>query len=316
MLITFIILNLIGTTSAHINASIQINTTGNVYFDSDIHASGDVFVTIDGMDIRKEIYDLKDTRTTRGDVRETVIGMFIDMVNYLLGFDIIRYKDESAILGDALDSYFATDKDVEDIQEQIDYTNFNLGMLNVRLESVEKTLEELYPITFCQNKIKTMIKYDFYSVACFDDDGMGSIFFKKSDDAVIELPKPELEYKSENCVGEINIKIKQKMKSFDNIEIIRPSNLVVKIQKNGKLFKQIIVTSPSINSVKFVDDDVLDGDEIKYDIWFESEGYASKISTATIKINDKACWKRICYGGKLMLVDGRGGWDTIGVCED
>jgi len=69
-------------------------------------------------------------------------------------------------IGTALDSYFASDRDVAIIGNRV---LSDIEMLKIRVEALEMTMERIAPDEFCQVKIEIMEKYGLVSVKCGEE---------------------------------------------------------------------------------------------------------------------------------------------------
>jgi hypothetical protein len=91
---------------------------------------------------------------------ETVAQLIGRAVDWLLGKNPTPSKNQEMV-GRKLDSYFASDRDVY-------YLNSKLTELQLRVEAMERTLEQTQAAAYCQGKIGLMLDYNMRWVRCGD----------------------------------------------------------------------------------------------------------------------------------------------------
>jgi hypothetical protein len=90
----------------------------------------------------------------------TVVQLIGRAVDWLLGKNALPSKNEQ-IIGRKLDSYFASDRDVY-------YLNQKISELQLRVEAMERTMEQTQAAAYCQGKIGLMLDYNMRWVKCGD----------------------------------------------------------------------------------------------------------------------------------------------------
>jgi len=307
------LLSLLPVAVADTNVSVDITTTGNVNFDSDIYTDGDVFVTIDGTNINQELADLKATRLTTSGIDKRIVNMLLNIANYLRRIPG-RYTANEVLVADALDSYFADEYQIIDLEEKTEILNNNLNYLYVQTEVIERTLEQHYPLTLCREKIKSMLKYGFYSVACRDrnNDKYGLRFYNING-SVLEMSRPVINFSSVSDKVKISITTRRYIKDFEDVNISIPDRETYIIYKNGKKYR-VIHNLAKLDKVVFTDNKILDGRTYNYKITKIYKGIESEPAEANITIDMSLGWDIVCSAGRLWRTNHRGGYRIIGYC--
>jgi len=163
---------------ADANVSVGIQTTGDVLLDTDVNTTGDVEVWIDGTNIGDELSqtqeELSQTQSLVNGIPGEMMGpehiaMYIqEAVNWLNGK--VVNSDVAKIIGYALDSYFASDYDIQVIVNKI-------NELEMRLQVLERTMEKIAPEEFCEEKIWALKEYNLTYVKC----GINSTVYTSTD---------------------------------------------------------------------------------------------------------------------------------------
>jgi len=311
--------------NAEVDIDIDIATTGNtsldadvltledVYMNADIDAGGDVFVTIDGTNFNQELSDLKTSRPTTSGIDKRIINILLNIANYLRGVPG-RYTANEVLVADALDSYFADEYQIIDLEEKTDILNNNLNYLYIQTEVIERTLEQHYPLTLCREKIKSMLKYGFYSVACRDrsDDKYGLRFYNINR-SVLEMSRPILNFSNMSNKVKISITTRRYIKDFENIDIFTPDRETYVVYKNGKKYR-VIHNLAGLDKVIFTDNKILDGKTYNYRITRIYKGIESEPAEANITIDMSLGWDIVCSAGRLWRTNHRGDYKMIGFC--
>lgn len=120
-----------------------------------------------------------------------IIGQSVD---YLEGRE---YNSRVAdVIGSSLDSYFASDDDIQQLLRMIDDLQFKATNLNIRVAAIERTLEEMASEDYCNAKLETAKKYNLTinGLKC----GLNSTYFYMNKDGTmtaIETYNPEVDPK-------------------------------------------------------------------------------------------------------------------------
>lgn len=99
-------------------------------------------------------------------------------------------------IGSSLDSYFASDDDIQQLLRMIDDLQFKASNLNIRVAAIERTLEEMASEDYCNAKLETAKKYNLTinGLKC----GLNSTYFYMNKDGTmtaIETYNPEVDPK-------------------------------------------------------------------------------------------------------------------------
>ena len=326
MIITLIgLIFIMSIVNAEVDIDIDIATTGNtsldadvltledVYMNADIDAGGDVFVTIDGTNINQELSDLKTSRLTVSGIDKRIVNMLLKIANYLRGIPG-RYSTNEVLVADALDSYFADEYQIIDLEEKVNVLNNNLNYVYVQTEVIEKTLEQHFALTLCREKIKAMLKYGFYSVSCRDrnNDKYGLRFYNING-SVLEMSRPVINFSSVSNKVKISITTRRYIKDFEDVNISIPDRETYIIYKNGKKYR-VIHNLAGLDKVIFTDNKILDGKTYNYRITRIYKGIESEPAEANITIDMSLGWDEVCSAGRLWRTNHRGGYKMIGFC--
>lgn len=120
-----------------------------------------------------------------------IIGQSVD---YLEGREYSsRVADD---IGSSLDSYFASDDDIQQLLRMIDDLQFKASNLNIRVAAIERTLEEMASEDYCNAKLETAKKYNLTinGLKC----GLNSTYFYANNDGTmtaIETYNPNVDPK-------------------------------------------------------------------------------------------------------------------------
>jgi hypothetical protein len=152
-------------------------------------------ITIDTSDdeLRDYVQSNKDTWSYSGASVATIANIMGQSVDYLEGKP---YNTEYASeIGNRLDSYFASDADVQQLLKLIDDLNKKAYNLNVRVAAIERTLEETASEDYCNAKLITAEKYNMTiaGLKC----GLNSTFYYETPTGMmtIETYNPDVDSK-------------------------------------------------------------------------------------------------------------------------
>ena len=180
------------------NTSFGIYQDGSLLVEQQEQINGSInrtrTISIDTSDDELRDYvDSKETEWSTSLVNENSISNIIGQsVSYLEGEDY-----NSAVAADiakSLDSYFASDADVQQLLRMIDDLQFKTSNLNIRVAAIERTLEEMAGDDYCNAKLETARKYNLSikGLKC----GLNSTYFYANPDGtmtVIETYDPTVD---------------------------------------------------------------------------------------------------------------------------
>jgi hypothetical protein len=138
---------------------------------------------------------------------ERVVKLIRDAVLWLLGKNPDAMKDEKDI-GTYLDSYFASDKDTRYLLDRV-------NKLDLRVEALENTMNDVASDAYCKGKLKVMLDYGLQGVKCNDTTYFNHHYSPTGEEMIIgitpvnengEEEKPEIpeEIPTENNETEFN----------------------------------------------------------------------------------------------------------------
>ncbi len=162
---------------ADANVSINIDTTGDVNLDTEVNTTGNVTVWIDGTNIGEEINNIGNyiiqnepdwLSDKLGLTPESLVYYIQGAINWLLGKS--GTPDEFKEIGSALESYFASDKDIWILANKI-------NELEMRIRALELTMEDVAPKAFCEVKKQFLKEYNLTYVKC----GKNSTVYVRTD---------------------------------------------------------------------------------------------------------------------------------------
>lgn len=158
---------------------------------------------------------------------ENIIGQ---AVHYLNGEDY--YMGSAPQIGQELDSYFASDKDIQVLLNYIEDLQMKSANLNFRVTSIERTLEEIASDDFCNAKLETAQKYNITlkGLKC----GLNSTYYYTVDPATnngnsllaIETYNPNVDTKP----------IKMSMAVPSSVTAGKAFNIVIVLNNTGSKF--------------------------------------------------------------------------------
>jgi len=91
---------------------------------------------------------------------QTILDLFKGSIDWLLGLNKLANPYEKE-LGITLDRYFASDMDTF-------YLNSKINEVELRVQALEKTMEEIASEEYCRGKLEMMLEYNFDWVTCGD----------------------------------------------------------------------------------------------------------------------------------------------------
>jgi len=167
---------LIPLATAQVNVSLKVNTSEDVYWHEEIYAdevvkkevinASNVSIIIEGEDIGTQIKQTQEYIRKRegawlldrvGASIWEFVRIIIDSINWLFGKEDV--PEPSKQIGSALDSYFASDRDVESLLLRI-------KALELRIEALENTMEVIASRAYCKAKIDLMKEYNLSKIKC------------------------------------------------------------------------------------------------------------------------------------------------------
>lgn len=154
-------LNLNGTGTTNMS----LYQDGDMLYNQQEYANGTLnrtrylYLNTSDEDLRKYVEEHAGYWEDNGDVNSYSVSNIIEQsVGYLKGES---YDMPVAVeIGNALDGYFASDKDVQQLLKMIDDLYMKANNLNLRLSAVENTLEAIASEDYCNAKLEIAQKYN------------------------------------------------------------------------------------------------------------------------------------------------------------
>ena len=150
-----------------INGTLYMNITyddGSSELFQVVYVNGTAYLNItydDGSNKLEELRKYIQEHEIQWSEKGATIGDFIDYlktaINWLMGKE--GTPEESKQIASILSSYFASHQEVLELEEK-------LFLVNLRLRSLEKALEEIDEKAYCRGKIDTMLEYNLSWVKC------------------------------------------------------------------------------------------------------------------------------------------------------
>ncbi|MDD5178066.1 MAG: hypothetical protein PHT54_02185 [Candidatus Nanoarchaeia archaeon] len=148
---------------------------GNVDFNADILAGGDVDVTVNGVSMsglqnqistmsltmEQNQYDTILAGSTGGGILNTVTNRFVKAMQWLAGERKGIPGEAEKAIALSMDGYFASDQDTQFLYDHI-------KILSMRIEALENTMDEIQEEAYCQATLDVMHKYNLRTASCGD----------------------------------------------------------------------------------------------------------------------------------------------------
>ncbi|MDD5254169.1 MAG: hypothetical protein PHG05_03670 [Candidatus Nanoarchaeia archaeon] len=153
--------------------NIVVAPQGNVDFNADILAGGNVDVTVNGVSMsglqnqvssmsltmEQKEYDTILAGSTGGGILNTITHKFVKAMQWLSGGRKGIPGEQEKAIALAMDGYFASDQDTQFLYDHI-------KILSMRIEALENTMDEVQKEAYCQAILDVMHKYNLRTATC------------------------------------------------------------------------------------------------------------------------------------------------------
>jgi len=136
--------------------SVDVYTSEDVYFDTNINTTGNVDMKIDGVNLNDKISNVVSQSNTDVITWQKLTYVFEEVAKYFYGTE---YHPAADSIFTSLNSVFVNRVDEQLINEKLDN-------LNMRVLMLEKTMEKVNATAYCEGKMAVMKEYNLTWVKC------------------------------------------------------------------------------------------------------------------------------------------------------